>query len=67
MEGVERFLQVWAVTEVWAQYLCWCLLLWTQWAAVTSHLSLTRLPPQKGEKCGGEARSWAGGRLSMIL
>ena len=50
------------------QYLWLCLLLCRQWAAVTSHLSLTRLPPQKGEKAGGLRRNCAGGlELSMIL
>ena len=48
-----------------------CLLLCRQWAAVTIHLSLTRLPPQKGEKAGGLVRNWAGAldplELSMIL
>ena len=60
-------LQEAAVTAVSGQNLWLCLLPWTQWAAVTTHLSLTRLPPQKGEKAGGLRRKCGGGRLSIIL
>ena len=61
-------LQEAAVTWVSGQYLWLSLLLCRQWAAVTSHLSLTRLPPQKGEKAGGLRRNCPGGlELSMIL
>ena len=55
------------MTEVLAQYLCWCLLLCTQWAAVTSHRSLTSVPPQNGSNLLAVTRNCEGGLLSMIL